>query len=495
MIADLIAHRAALSPDRPAVHWRGRWYSYAEMDARATRLAGRLAAEGVKRGDRVAILALNHLAHLDLVLAAPKLGFLYAPFNYRLSAEEQKQIGALVEPALLLHDRAHALKAEAIDARRLPLERYAEWLEKPVAAFAPANPGPEDIHMLLLTGGSTGLPKAAQLPYRQIHANAVGTAQAWGLTDADCAIQATPAFHAALNVFATPLLQLGGRLVWSESFDAGDYLAQASAHGATVLFLVPTMFQMVAEHADFAQADLSRVRFAIAGGAPCPPSLQERFLARGIRFKLGFGMTECGVNCFTIPLDEAQQHPQSVGRPMPDLQAVIRAPDGTPVAPGEVGELTLSGPQVCAGYWRRPAETAEAIRDGWLWSGDLARVDEAGRFFICGRRKEMYISGGENVYPAEVEAALARCRGVAECAVLGIPHPRWGETGLAVVAPRAGAHLDADTLRRELKESLAGYKLPGEFLFIEALPKTGAGKIDKPALRRRWDAARSARMA
>lgn len=493
MIADFIAHRARLAPDRPAVLWRGRWYSYGELDARATRLAGRLAAEGVKRGDRVAILALNHIAHLDLVLAAPKLGFIYAPLNYRLSAEEQKQIGQLLEPALLLHDRAHALKAEGVAPRLLLLERYGDWLEnKHVAEFAPADPGPDEIYMLLLTGGSTGLPKAAQIPYRQVLANAVDTAAAWELTDADCAIQATPAFHAALNVLATPLLHLGGRVVWSESFDPGDYLALAAEHRATVLFLVPTMFQMLAEHADFASADLSAARFAIAGGAPCPPAVQQAFAARGVRFKLGFGMTECGVNCFAIGLDEAAAHPQSVGRPVPQLRAAIRAPDGTPVAPGTVGELTLSGPQVCAGYWRRPAETADAIRDCWLWTGDLARQDEAGRYFICGRRKEMYISGGENVYPAEVEAALARCRNVAECAVLGVPHPRWGETGLAAIAPRAGVRIDTETLRRELKDLLAGYKLPGEFMFVEALPKTGAGKIDKPALRRRWDAARGA---
>jgi fatty-acyl-CoA synthase len=488
VITDLAAWRAGLSPARPAVHWRGRLLDYAELDARARRLAARLAAAGVRRGDRVGILALNHLAHLDLVLAAPKLGFIYAPFNHRLAPAEQRDVAALLEPALLLHDSAGQEKAAATGVPRLPLERYEPWLAEPAAEPPAPALGAEDIHMILLTGGSTGLPKGAQIPYRQVFHNAANTALAWGVGEEDCAIQATPAFHAALNVLATPLLFAGGRVVWTESFEPGEYLRLAGEHGASVLFMVPTMFQMLAEHAEFARADLSRVRFAIAGGAPCPPAIRRAFAARGIRFKLGYGMTECGVNCFALSLDEADRHPDSVGRPMPGLAAVIRRADGAPCAAGEVGELTLSGPLVCAGYFRKPAETAAALREGWLWTGDLARQDEDGRYYICGRRKEMYISGGENVYPAEVEAALSQCPGVAECAVLGIPHARWGEAGLAAVALRPGASGTAETLRAELKPLLAGYKLPAEFLFVAALPKTGAGKVDKPALRRQWEA-------
>lgn len=485
MIIDLAAARAAQSPDCSAVRWRGDWYSYAELDERARRLAARLHAEGVRRGDRVGILALNHIAHLDLVLAAPKLGFIYTPFNYRLSAAEQKDIAATIEPKLVLHDRANEFKAEAIGGRLLPLARYADWLKKRAAPVeAPPLTG-DDIHMILFTGGSTGTPRGAQIPYRQVHHNAVNTISSWGLTADDCAIQATPAFHAALNVLTTPLLHAGGRVDWMETFDPGEYLERAA--DATILFMVPTMFQALADHAAFAGADLSHVRFAITGGAPCPPVLRERFAARGVHFRLGFGMTECGVNCFTISAAEADAHPDSVGRPMPGLQAVIRDAEGDEVKRGEVGELTLSGPVVCAGYFRRPAETAEALREGWLWTGDLARQDQDGLFYICGRRKEMYISGGENVYPAEVEAALAQCRGVVECAVVGIPHPSWGETGLAAVSLKRGAKQSADNLRAELKGRLAGYKLPSEFLFMKALPKTGAGKINKPEIRARYE--------
>ena len=492
MIADLAGWRASLTPERAAVLWRGRWYTYRELDERARKVAARLEADGVRAGDRVAILALNHIAHLDLLLAAPKLGFIYTPFNYRLSAAEQREIATVIEPAYALHDRANQEKAESLGARRLPLERYADWLGKAAPPLATRTAGADDIHMILFTGGSTGLPKGAQIPYRQTWFNAVNTALAWGLSENDCAIQATPAFHAALNVLTTPLLHLGGRVVWMENFDAGEYLQLAQDHRASVLFMVPTMFQMLAEHEEFAQADLKAVRFAITGGAPCPPALREAFARRGIHFKLGYGMTECGVNCFAFSTDEAAAHPESVGRPMPGLAAVIRDPEGAPVKPGAIGELTLSGAVVCAGYFRKPADTAATFRDGWLWTGDLARQDEAGRFYICGRRKEMYISGGENVFPAEVEAALSQCRGVSECAVIGIPHARWGETGLAAVAPRPGTKLSVDLLRNELKTRLASYKVPTEFIFLEALPRTGAGKIAKPEIQRLYESSQRA---
>jgi fatty-acyl-CoA synthase len=485
LIIDLAAWRAEQTPGRPALRWRGEWLDYAELDRRAMQLAARLHAEGVRRGDRVAILAHNHVAHLDLVLAAPKLGFIYTPLNFRLAAAEQRDLVAAIDPKLVLHDRAHELKAESLELRRLPLSRYASWLGKSVEPLPAPELSPEDTHMILFTGGSTGVPKGAQIPYRQTLGNAAATVSAWGITADDCAIQATPAFHAALNVLTLPLLYAGGRVDWMEQFEPGDYLERAA--DATLLFMVPTMFQALADHPAFASAKLPRVRYAITGGAPCPPALCERFAARGVRFRLGFGMTECGVNCFTITDEEAARHPDSVGRPLPGLQAVIRTAEGRQAAPGEVGELTLSGPMVFSGYFRRPAETADALRNGWLWTGDLARQDRAGLFYICGRRKEMFISGGENVYPAEVEAALAQCQGVLECAVVGIPHARWGEAGLAAVILRRGARQTVENLREELKTRLAGYKVPAEFMVLKTLPKTGAGKINKPGIRALFD--------
>ncbi len=484
---DLAARRAQLTPARPALYWRGRWFSYGELNVRARRLAGRLAERGVTKGDRVSILALNHIAHIDLILAAPKLGFIYTPFNYRLAAAEQTELARYVEPGLLLHDAQYAASAEAAAAPLQPLADYENWL-----AAAPAAPAlpllcAADPMMMLFTGGSTGRPKAALLPYRQVFSNAVNTAWSWNVGGDDCVIQATPAFHAAINVLATPLFHVGGRVALMEHFEAGEYLRLLGECGATLMFMVPSMYQMLAEHPDFASADFSRLRWAIAGGAPCPVPLRQRYAAHGIRFRLGYGLTEAGVNCFSISETEAARHPDSVGRPMLYAEAKIRRPDGTPVQADEVGELTLAGPHLALGYFRRERETAASFRDGWLWTGDLARHDGDGLFYICGRRKEMYISGGENVYPAEIEGLLYTHPAVAECAVLGVPDAHWGETGLAALALKAGERLSASELQAWLRPRLAGYKRPRHVLFLETLPKSGAGKVLKPEIRKLYE--------
>jgi fatty-acyl-CoA synthase len=480
---DLIGSAAAQWPERPALWAAGRWYAYRELNARATQLAARLAAEGVRAGDRVGILALNHLAHLELLLAAPKLGFVYTPFNHRLSLDETRALFDAVRPTLLLVDEANRALSGSFAGPLIDLEDYEAWLAGP-GLSVPVARALDDAHQLLFTGGSTGTPKGAVIPYRQTLANVRATVQDWGLTADDCAIQATPCFHAALNVYTTPLLAIGGRVVLMPAFEPGEYLRLMQAHRVTRLFMVPTMYRMLAEHADFAQADFSQVGGAISGGAPCPPALRELFATRGISFKQGYGMTEAGVNCFAISDADAEREPLAVGRPILGLDAVVRRPDGSPCEVEEVGELTLRGEQVCAGYFERPQAWAESFHAGWLWTGDLARVDADGLFFITGRRKEMFISGGENVYPAEVEAVLAAHPAILESAVLGVPDARWGEVGLAAVSLKPDAALDATQLADWLRARIAGYKRPREYLFLPTLPKTGAGKFNKPEIRR-----------
>lgn len=487
LILDLIRWRSQHSPEAPALYFAGRWYSYWDLEQRANRLARRLRALGVGPGDRVGILAYNHAAHFDLLLAAPKLGYLHTAFNYRLSGAELAPLLEQVQPRCLFVDEACRPLLAPGAVSLLPLEDYEDEL---AAASAEPLPAPalsaDDGHLLLFTGGSTGLPKAAVLPYRQTLGNARRTVEAWGLDASDCALQCTPCFHAALNVLSLPLLTCGGRVVLLPQFDAADYLAQVARHRPSLMFMVPTMYQMLVEQPAFAETDLTSLRWAISGGAPCPPTVRAAFTQRGLRFKQGYGLTEAGVNCFGMDLDEADRKPEFVGRPLPGLEAVVRGADGQPLAAGEVGELTLRGEQVFSGYWRQPAETAQALREGWLWTGDLAQVDASGCFRIVGRRKEMYLSGGENVYPGEVEAALFRCPGVLDCAVLGLPDPLWGESGLAAVVLQAGQEADAAGLRQSLRTQLASYKLPRWFQFLPALPKTGAGKIDKNEIRRRY---------
>lgn len=482
---DVAARRAQLTPDRPALHWRGTWLSYAQLNARAERLAGRLQALGLRAGDRVSILAHNHVAHLDLILQTAKTGIVYAPLNTRLAPAEQRAIAAYLTPKLVLHDDAHAEGAAATERPLVDLADYDAWLGDPPPA-TPPEVDAEDPQMILLTGGTTGLPKGAVQSFRQGLANAAQTALSWGLRDDDLCIQATPCFHAAVNAMTLPLLHAGGRVALMERFDPGAYLALAHETAATLLFLVPTMYQMVADDPAFASADLTSVRWAISGGAPCPDPVRAAFAGRGVRFKQGYGLTEAGVNCFAIALDDAARHPDAVGVPILGTDARIRRPDGSVCADGEVGELTLTGPHLFSGYFSRPDASAEVLRDGWLWTGDLATRDADGRYRIVGRRKEMFISGGENVYPAEIEAALHDHPSVATCAVLGVPDDCWGEVGLMAVVPRPGATLDAGTLRGWLRERLARYKVPKHVWIVDALPTSGAGKILKTELARRF---------
>lgn len=482
MMADIAAYRARLSPERPALAFEGRWYSYAEVHQRVCQLASKLAEAGVRAGDRVSILAFNHLAHVELLLATAKLGFIYTPLNYRYSALEQRQVCKDIQPRLLFYDREHSQEAETTAVPSICLDDYPSYLASANDTPLPAWQAQADsIQMILFTGGTSGFSQGAMQPYRQSFFNAVNTVFSWGLRPEDATIQATPCFHAGINALSMPLFYLGGRVVIARHFQPSDYLRSVAQERISLLFMVPTMYQMLSEDPDFAHSDLSSVRWAISGGAPCPEPVRQAFAARDIRFKQGYGLTEAGVNCFSIDLDDAEAKPHSVGRPVLYSQAVLRDDSGQAVAPGEVGELTLRGPHVFSGYYNNIQASAIAFRQNrdWLWTGDLAQQDEEGFFTIVGRRKEMFISGGENVYPLEIEHALYQHPAIAECAVMGVPDTRWGEVGLAAVVLREQAKLDAESLRSYLKERLARYKVPKHILIQHSLPKSAAGKILK----------------
>ncbi|MEM1417798.1 MAG: AMP-binding protein [Myxococcota bacterium] len=477
---DWLRRRAGYHPGRPALRFLDRTWSYAELDARTDGVAAALRARGVGPDDRVAVLAENHVGFVTLLAAMARTGAMLAPLNYRLATEELRELMGHVAPALLLAGPGWEARAEEIagSVPVLPLEGFGQDSAPPQASVV----GPDDVATLCFTGGTTGLPKGAMLTHRQLVMNAVNTAFGWGVHAEDAVVVATPMFHAAFHALCWPLLQLGGFVVVQERFDPEEHLALAAAH-ATLLFMVPTMFRLLADAPGFADADLGRIRWAISGGAPCPAPIREAFAGRGIRFKQGYGLTECGVNCFALELAEAAAHPESVGRPMPHLRARLVDDDGNDASEGE---LQLSGPVTMKGYFGRAEATAEAFVSAggrrWLRTGDVARRDAEGRYFIVGRKKEMFISGGENVYPAEVERALDGHPKVHECAVVGVPDPRWGEVGLAAVVLHEGAGLDEAELRAWVAARLAKYKVPKRWRFLDALPKSGAGKVLKRAL-------------
>jgi len=482
---DLAAWGAELTPDRPAVWFNGRWYTYRDLNERATRLANTLAVTGVGFGARIGILSTSDLAHFDLLFAAPKLGFIFVPFNVHETAEGLREQARVVRPDLVFCEARYAdLAAQAFDCPRIALAQYRAWLVNSSRQHMPVSElSPESIQMILFTSGHTGRAKAVMIPYRQTLANAQCTAMSWDLGPEDCVVHAVPCFHAGINVLATPLLTLGGRVVLTSAFDPGEYLDLVQGLEATVMFLTPTMYQRLIESPAFAGAHLGGLRWAVSTGGACPAAVSRAMAGRGVAFRQGYGMTEAGPNCYSIPLDEAAEHPDSVGYPMPHLQIEIRRPDGAICAVNEVGELTIAGEGLCAGYLGRDDDWSGVCRDGWFRTGDLAEQDTEGRHFIRGRHRDAYVSGGQSVYPAEVEAAMIQCPGVADCAVLSIPDARWGETGLAAIVMKTGVTGRADLLRAELHRHLAAHKVPSVILFVDMLPRTGAGKVDRIALR------------
>ncbi len=451
----------------------GRRWSYAELGAWSARWAGRLRAEGVRSGDRVVVVAGNRAETLALLFACAELGAILAPLNWRLAVPELRwQID---------HCAARVVFADAAQRARiggLPLEDDpgAEPIEGPGAPL-------EAPWVLLYTSGSTGRPKGALLTHGQFHWNSLNTWLACDLLPSDTTLTFTPLFHTGgLNCLTTPLLHRGGRVVLTTGFEPAEALRLIAEERVSVLMAVPTIFQMMADHPAFDGTDLTTVRDALVGGAALPMPLLERYRERAIPLRQGFGLTEVGPNCFSLPPSDIDRKAGTVGLPIPHVAAKVVRPDGSECGVDEPGELLLSGPAVFGGYWNDADATAEAVVDGWFHTGDMLSRDDEGYFRVRGRIKEMYISGGENVYPPEVEAVLHALPGVAAAAVIGVADPRWGEVGAAFVEPAPGHALTESEIRAWVAPRLARFKQPLYVRVLPTLPRTASGKIDRVSL-------------
>ncbi len=499
LTADLLGERARLTPEREALVCvaTGARLSYGEWDRRAAG-AARLLREtlGLPRGARVGLLSGNRSEFLEVFCAGPKAGLVMVPLSPRLTPRELCAIAAHAGLSALAYagDQADAARAiaEALPGLRgvafdAPLRSEDVPLDdaRGLQPWPTEAGDPEDVAALLYTSGTTGKPKGVMIPQRMLAWNAYNTVVSWQLRADDRSPIFTPLCHAGgLAVFLLPLVAVGGTLVLHAGFDAGEVWRTLERERCTVALGVPTLFKLLMEAPEFATADLSSVRFLISGGAPLPAFIQAAYEARGVVFKQGYGLTEVGVNCFAISAADARRKPGSIGRPMMLTQARLVGEDGREVAAGEVGELCLRGPHVCRGYWDDPEATRAAKgAEGFFHTGDLARRDEEGFFFIAGRRKDIFISGGLNVAPAEVEAELLQHPGLRDAAVLGVPHATWGEVGAAVVVA-AGVPPSPEDLDAFLRPRLARYKLPRRYVFVEALPRTPYGKVVKDELRR-----------
>lgn len=487
---DPITRWAKTAPDRIALVDRtaGNCLTYAELSAHADRWAGLLRGMGIGSGDRVGLISGARHEVFSLFFACGRVGAALVPYNWRLAPAELAPIIAHSAPRVIVGERRYgALVAEAPAASTVP------WLEldSDVGTLLASEPGAtrdeivraDAAALVLYTSGSTGAPKGVVLPHRQIFYNAMATSIAWELGASDVAPVASPLFHTgAWNVFATPLLYRGGRVVILDKFEPAEFMRALAEEKCTVALTVPTQLVMLRECEEWGRP-LPALRAFWSGGAALPRSLAESVRAAGYALREGYGLTECGPNCFTISADQSAARPGVVGWPVPFLDARILDEAGADVRDDEAGELCLRGPQMFAGYLDDPVRTAEALTaDGWLRTGDLARREPDGAFAICGRRKEMYISGGENVFPGEVEAVLAGCPGVAEAVVLGVPDERWGEVGRAYLVMRPDSRADETDVLVHARSRLAAYKVPKSIVFLKEIPKLASGKPDRRAL-------------
>jgi fatty-acyl-CoA synthase len=474
--------------DRLAVIGADRELTYADLETDAAALARGLVAHGAAPGDVVAVLSENLADVVVLLFACAKAACLLAPLNWRLTPDELRPYIELIDPRLLLASDAHmplAAASVAHAAGPLPLAETIERLGSETAAGLPAVQ-PDDGLMLVATSGSTGRPKAAVLT----HGNFLGTNRALDgvvpIGSDDVVLQFMPQFHVGgWNVQPMQAWMNGATVVLEPTFDAGHVLGEIERRGVTTLACVPTSLLLLAEHPRFASTDLTGLRDVVVGGAAASEQVVEQWMGRGVAVQQGYGLTEAGPNVLCLPARFARDRPRAVGWPYPSVEVALADVDTGAIVDGaSSGEVLVRGPGVFPGYWKDPGATAEALDGGWLHTGDVASRDGDGCYTIVGRKKEMFVSGGENVFPIEVERAISTYPGVAGVAVVGIADRQWGEVGIAFVEQLPGSCVDVGGLEEHCRSRLAGYKVPARFVILDALPRTSLDKADKVALRR-----------
>jgi fatty-acyl-CoA synthase len=503
-LGNWLYQRALRTPHRKALTFEGATWTYAEMQRRIDRLAAALRANGVCRGDRVGFLGLNQPAFLETLFAAARLGAAFVPLNFRLSGPELAYIINDAGVHTLVVDAPHRAVIDGMRAE-LPCRRLwsadqgvERWpavssllaAHEPLAAGEPVTE--DEVAIIMYTSGTTGRPKGAMLTHGNLWWNNVNALLTLDILEDDVSLVVAPLFHiGGLNVTTLVTWQKGGHLVLHRTFDPQRFLEDVATHRVTSTFTVPAMLLFASQQPNFASADLSSLRLVVCGGAPVPEPLIRLYAERGVPINQGYGLTETAPLLTVLTSEWGVAKIGSAGRTSLFTEVRLVDADGRRITtPGEKGEVVARGPNVMKGYWNKPEATAAAIdAEGWFHTGDVGYVDDDGFLFIADRLKDMVISGGENVYPAEVESVLYEHPAVAEVAVIGVPDEKWGEAVVAVVALKPGATLDLEALRAFATEKLARYKLPRRLEIVSALPRNPAGKVLKFELRGRFGAA------
>jgi len=495
-IVDWLAKRSQISPNKVAVsdYHPDRRYSYRELNIRANKLANFLQSKcGVKKGSRIALLADNCIQYIDSLFAAAKVGAIWTPLNFRFAIPELEFVLSDTQPDVFIYGPEYLATVKELRCR-VTISHYialgeadmdGAWNYEAIMAESPGSPppreeiSPEDPWAIILTGGTTGRPKGVVISHRMWTWNAINTIVSYGFRDDDIGLSIGPMFHAGIACITLPLLYLGGRgIILSGKFDEGTILDVVEKIRPTLWLMVPTMWERLMQSPRFAHADFSSIRQVLSGGAPCPERVYEGYRARGIAFRQGYGLTEVGTNCFVPPQETHLRKTGSVGVPMFLGDMKIVESEGKEVSPGQTGELIIAGPHVCSGYWNNPEETKKRFLNGYFRTGDLARQDEEGYYYITGRATYMIISGGENVYPEEVEGVLQTHPKIAQVSVIGLPDTKWGEVVTAVIVLKSGESLTEQEVIQFCRSKIAGYKIPKRVLFSDTpLPTSEVGKV------------------
>ncbi len=502
-VYDWIAHHAATRGDCVALEdlATGRQFTYAEFDRRVGRLAAGLRGRyGIDRGDRVAVLAHNSSDLCEIQFACARLGAVFAPMNWRLTVPELRFIVDDCSPVVLIFDPEFADAALELAAScgvqhlcgRDPADSaYERLIAEATGGVAPEPLTHDDIATILYTSGTTGHPKGAIITHGMRFWQTVNLTGPTRIGASSTCLVTLPQFHVGgLDVFANPVFHYGGKTVVMRAYDPALTLRLFTDRAANITHFIgaPAHFQFMAQLPQFAEAEFNPGLLAYVAAAPVPLPLLHQWHERGLTLIQGYGMTKtCGVITIMEPSD-ALPKAGSAGKPCLHVALRLVRADGTAAGPDEIGELWVQGPSTTPGYWQRPEATVAAFTDGWLRTGDAALTDQDGFIYIVDRWKDMYISGGENVYPAEVEDVLYQLSAIAEVAIIGVPDDRWGEVGRAIIALKPDQALTETEIFQHCEVNLARYKHPRSIRFVDALPRNATGKVHKPTLRRQHGA-------